>query len=296
MAHQTRGDRVAKKKKIDTRAIGLDVALDAARFLTGKENLHYGLWRDGLETCAANLGHAQEAYTAHLFKQLPAGKGLRILDIGGGAGETARKLCDLGHSVDIVIPSPLLAEHCRKNTDGRAIVHECTFEDFTGAGPFDLCLFSESFQYIDLATALDKSRDLLAPGGTILIADCFRTEDYSSANAKTAVGGGHRLTRFRDFLAQRGLTPVYEEDITKDVAPSVEIEQAFFNVLGNGVARVDEALAQGRPVLRWIIHRIFGLFFNARRRRRLAQRFLETTRTAENFQLYNRYMIVKLVP
>lgn len=287
---------MAKKKKIDTRAIGLDVALEAARFLTGKENLHYGLWRDGLETCAANLGHAQEAYTAHLFKQLPDGKALRILDIGGGAGETARKLCDLGHSVEIVIPSPLLADHCRTNTDGRAKVHECTFEDFNGQGPFDVCLFSESFQYIDLATALDKSSALLGPGGIILIADCFRTDEYSSANAKTAVGGGHRLSRFRALLQERGVTPLYDEDITADVAPSVEIEQAFFNVLGHGVSRVDEALAQGRPALRWIIHRIFGLFFNARRRRRLAQRFLETTRTAENFMLYNRYMIVKLQP
>lgn len=287
---------MARNRKIDTRAIGLDVALDVARFLTGKENLHYGLWRDGLDVCAANLGPAQEAYTAHLFRQLPAGKGLRILDIGGGAGETARKLCDMGHEVEIVIPSPLLAEHCRSNTGGRAKVHECRFEDFEGTGPFDLCLFSESFQYIDLATALDKSRALLAPGGAILIADCFRTEEYTAANAKTAVGGGHRLSRFRAFLEARGLTPVHEEDITADVAPSVELEQAFYNIIGNGVTRVDQALAESRPALRWIVHRVFGLFFNARRRRRLAQRFLEHTRTAETFQRFNRYLIVKLVP
>ena len=39
---------------------------------------------------------------------LPEGP-LRILDIGGGAGETAKKLLALGHSVEIVVPSAFLA-------------------------------------------------------------------------------------------------------------------------------------------------------------------------------------------
>lgn len=283
-------------KKIDTRAIGLDVALEAAKFLTGKENLHYGLWRDGLEVCAANLGRAQEAYTAHLFSQLPKGEGLRILDIGGGAGETARKLCDMGHSVEIVIPSELLAERCRVNTGGRAKVHECTFEDFAGDGPFDVCLFSESFQYIDLDTALDKSARLLAPGGVIVIADCFRTDEYWSGDAKTRVGGGHRMSRYHQRIAERGWTVEYEEDITADVAPSVEIEQGLYNVIGHGMMRVDAELARGRPWLRWVMHRVLGLFLNARRRRRLAQRFLEESRTREEFARFNRYILTRLKP
>jgi cyclopropane fatty-acyl-phospholipid synthase-like methyltransferase len=81
--------------KIDTRAIGLDVGLSFIRWLTGAENLHYGLWT-GLEVRASNLGAAQAAYTEKLFGLLPGGR-LRILDIGGGAGETARKLLALGH-------------------------------------------------------------------------------------------------------------------------------------------------------------------------------------------------------
>ena len=87
-------------QKIDTRAIGLDTGLALIKWLTGAENLHYGLW-DGLDVTAGNLRRAQDAYTDKLFRQLPAGR-LRILDIGGGAGETARKLIALGHSVEIV--------------------------------------------------------------------------------------------------------------------------------------------------------------------------------------------------
>ena len=94
-------------QKIDTQAVGLDVGLAFIHWLTGAENLHYGLW-SGLEVTAGNLRQAQDAYTVKLFGYLPEGR-LRILDIGGGAGETAKKLLALGHSVEIVVPSPFLA-------------------------------------------------------------------------------------------------------------------------------------------------------------------------------------------
>ena len=84
--------------RMDTQGVGLDVGLAFIRWLTGADNLHYGLWT-GLEVTASNLRQAQDAYTAKLFGYLPPGR-LRILDIGGGAGETAKKLLALGHSVE----------------------------------------------------------------------------------------------------------------------------------------------------------------------------------------------------
>jgi hypothetical protein len=122
-------------EKIDTRAVGLDVGLAFIRWLTGAENLHYGLWT-GLEVTAGNLRAAQDAYTAKLFGYSARGSGapLRILDIGGGAGETAKKLLALGHSVEIVVPSAFLAARCRDQRAQGATLHETTFEDFTGQG------------------------------------------------------------------------------------------------------------------------------------------------------------------
>lgn len=285
------------KKKIDTRAIGLDVGLAFSKFLTGKENLHYGLWDPQWDICAENVGRAQEAYTAKLFRLLPEGKNLRILDIGGGAGETAKKLVALGHQVDIVIPSAFLAERCRVNSGPTATVHECMFEDLKTDKQFDICLFSESFQYIPLDQSLPKALGLLAPGGVILIADCFRTPAFFARDDEDGVvGGGHALTDFRAALSGLPVKIVSEEDITAAVAPSVEVEQQLFNVIGHAINTVDKGIAGSHPLLRGALRQVVRLLFSSRRRDRLDQRLNQQVRTAGNFSLYNTYLMVKLVP
>lgn len=280
------------RQKIDTRAIGLDTGLAFIKWLTGAENLHYGLW-DGLEVSAGNLRRAQDAYTEKLFALLPPGP-LRILDIGGGAGETAKKLLALGHSVDIVVPSAYLAGRCRANAPG-ARVHECTFQDFTGQGPFDLCLFSESFQYVPLDQGLPRCLPLLAPGGTVLIADCFRTAAYQGRQVDgPKPGGGHREEAFRKFLVGLPLQVTHDEDITDSVAPSIGLEQAFFNVLGHGLVSIRNEISAKRPRGWWLATQAMRLFLSRRRRENLMQRLTDRSRTAEVFRHYNRYFILRL--
>lgn len=279
-------------QKIDTRAVGLDTGLALMRWLTGAENLHYGLWT-GLEITAGNLRRAQDAYTERLFAALPPDP-LRILDIGGGAGETARKLIALGHSVEIVVPSAFLADCCRRNAP-EAAVHECTFEAFAGAGPFDLCLFSESFQYIPIMDSLPKCAALLAPGGHVLIADCFRTDAYLGREEHgPQPGGGHRLSTFRAALLSVPFEVAEEEDLTEAVAPSIDLEQGFFNVIGTGLQRSSTELAQKKPLVSWMITRLTALFVKRKRRERLWQRLTERDRTSEAFKIYNRYLLLKL--
>ena len=288
-----RGGPMARQK-LDTRAIGLDVGLSFIRWLTGAEHLHYGIWT-GLEVTAGNLRAAQDAYSARLFAHLPDRAGLRILDIGGGAGETAAKLIALGHHVDIVVPSPFLAGRCRANAPA-ARVHECKFEDFTGIGPYDLCLFSESYQYIPLKVGLARAIALLAPGGEVLIGDCFRSAAFRAGGVKATVGGGHKLQAFRDLVATLPLDVVAEEDISVAVAPSIDLEQALYHVFGHAVTRIDAEMTVRRPgrwrLVRWVFDRVTG----ERKRARLAQRFLETTRTSEVFLTNNHYMLIRLRP
>jgi SAM-dependent methyltransferase len=280
-----------KKNRIDSRAIGLEVGNEIAKWLTGAENLHYGLW-DGLEINAGNLGRAQIAYTEKLFGYLPEGP-LSILDIGGGAGETARKLLALGHQVQIVVPSAYLADRCRANAPG-ARVHLSTFEDFQTTETFDLCLFSESFQYIDLATALTKSLALTRPGGHVLIADCFRSDNMVIDGDIRPAGGGHDYAAFEAALADLPVERLASEDITASVAPSIDLEQSFFHVFGNALGRVDAELSAKRPRIRGSLLFVLRTLLGKRKLFRLNARLRDTHRTAEAFIRDNRYVITLL--
>jgi len=277
--------------KTNSRAVGLDISLEVIRWLTGHENLHYGLW-DGLDVRAENLGRAQAAYTDLLFSHLPDSP-LRILDIGGGAGETAARLLALGHSVDIVIPSAQLAERCRVNAPG-ATVHECRYEDFTGSGPYDLCLFSESFQYIALDHGLKRCLDLLTPGGHVLLADCFRTGDERTSDGKRATGGGHLIERFRAELDSLPYAKLHEADVTERVAPSIDLEQSFYNVLGHSFSTVQANFSARRPKTHWLLDRAARLVINKKRRASMHLRFMEQARSSEVFCRNNRYLMIVL--
>ena len=287
-----------KKKKESSRLVGLDIALKVSSFVTGKEHLHYGLW-EKLDVTLENLGKAQEAYTNLLFKYLPKKepqKKLEILDIGGGAGENAKKLIERGHRVTIIVPSKILAEHAKINTNKKAEILITTFEDYIPKyNSFDLCLFAESFQYIPIKTALKKARTLLKNNGEILIADCFRS-DKKQIGIIRQPGGGASLKSMEKELEIQKFKILVRKEITKLVAPSVELEQKFYNTLGFSINRIVTSLNVNRPITLKFLKIIYKIFFSKRRRKRLEKRLFENTRTADSFIKYNHYMIYKLRP
>ena len=287
-----------KKKKEASRLVGLDIALKVSSFVTGKEHLHYGLW-EKLDVTLENLGKAQEAYTNLLFKYLPKKepqKKLEILDIGGGAGENAKKLIERGHRVTIIVPSKILAEHAKINTNKKAEILITTFEDYIPKyNSFDLCLFAESFQYIPIKTALKKASILLKNNGEILIADCFRS-DKKQIGIIRQPGGGASLKSMEKELEIQKFKILVRKEITKLVAPSVELEQKFYNTLGFSINRIVTSLNVNRPITLKFLKIIYKIFFSKRRRKRLEKRLFENTRTADSFIKYNHYMIYKLMP
>ena len=67
------------------------------------------------------------------------------------------------------------------------------FEDFASDQVFDLCLFSESFQYIPMDVSLPKAARL-APGGHVIVSDNFRTpQGQVQVGNRRNVGSGHAL-------------------------------------------------------------------------------------------------------
>ena len=288
-----------KKQKFEenSKTAGLDIAIKLVGFITGKEHLHYGYW-DGLDVNLQNLGKAQEAYTQYLLSYLPKKKHdqkLKILDIGGGSGEIAKKLTNLGHQVTIIVPSPILAQHAEKNTKGKVKIHLTKFEDYEPDkySKFDVCLYAESFQYIPTRIALKKASGLLNQNGEIIIADCFR-----SAQKQTGIfrkpGGGASLLSMDSEIKKQNFNIVAREEITKSVAPSIELEQQFYNTVGFAVKRIIYNLKINRPIMLKIITMIYNLLVSKRRRLRLKNRLFDNTRSSELFMKYNHYMIFKL--
>ena len=283
-----------KNNTLDTQTLGLEVSLAIAKFVTGKENMHYGVW-DNLDPCLENLGKAQEQYTKLLFKYFPKKKKLKILDIGGGAGETAKKLISLDHSVTVIVPSDILSKRCLENTNNKAKVHNIKFEDYEPKKnqTFDLCLFSESFQYIPAKIALEKAKGLLNKDGQILVADCFRS-DFKNSSHNRRPGGGHPLSEMLKLIKDIDLNIISKREITRSVAPSLDIEQKFYNVVGVGIDKVQQGLVASHPWKMKLFNLIYKMIVGQKKRRRLHDRIYGNIRNSDNFIKFNHYMILQL--
>jgi SAM-dependent methyltransferase len=96
----------------------------------------------------------------------------RILDVGSGTGANARALIARGYEVACVSPSAQMNEMARaKLPDGHEVT-DATFEAFDTRARFDICLFAESFHYIDLEAGLRQAARFAEMG--VVIFDYFR--------------------------------------------------------------------------------------------------------------------------
>lgn len=107
---------------------------------------HYGLW----ETNTNNLKDAQENL-AQLMKSLIPKEIKKILDVGCGLGRTTYDLTRAGYDVTGISPDIKLMDMARaKYNNEKLKLITSAFENFRSSNLFDLILFQESTQYIDL--------------------------------------------------------------------------------------------------------------------------------------------------
>ena len=205
-----------KHKKVDFREIGLEIALIFGKHFLKTEHLHYGYWPSDLETDLQNLPQAQKNHSNFIISHIPEGT-RTILDVGSGAGCFTLKLINMGYQVDCVSPCSILTKHVSNQVGNNVTIFECTYEQLQTENRYDMVLFSESFQYINLEKALQNSVKFLNDGGYLLICDFFRTE----AVGKNSLGGGHKLVKFYDLISQYPFIPVKNIDITKETAPNL---------------------------------------------------------------------------
>lgn len=284
---------------MDSRELGLVLAQQ----LLNVEDLHYGWWEEGETPTLGELRNAQERYSTRLIDAVTqvCRAGGRVLDVGCGTGHLLEKMLGAGLEVDGVIPAPWLEQRvleriARLEPAYRPIVYPCKFEDMPASArnrPYDVILFSESFQYVPLEHSLPMIRALLAPGGKVVVCDFFKTEHHGDRGpGDKSFGGGHRLDRFYRALADHRFEIIRDDDITRFISPSVAlVDQILRHRIGPACGSIDRFITERVPRIRKLVGWLFR-----KRLQKLRYKYLESHRTQAVFERYKSYRLVIFGP
>lgn len=271
-----------KKKKLDSKEIGLDIGLIVGKHLFQTEHLHYGYWTNDLEVNIQNMPRAQENYTDFVISHIPDGI-KTILDVGAGVGKFAEKLINKDYQVDCVSPSPLLTKHARDILGDKSHIYESNYENLNTENRYDVILFCESFQYINLVKALENSLKFLNDNGYLLICDFFKTD----AKGKSVMGGGHRLTKFYDLITKYPFELVKDIDITKETALNLQLVNDFLTDVGLPIVNLcSDFLKTNYPLLTKLIQWKYR-----KKIKKINRKYFSGERNAENFKIYKSYRL-----
>lgn len=230
----------------------------AASYFFDAQDLHYGYWRDELPVHLRNLSQAQEAYSAALISDLPD-DAESILDVGCGAGATARRLAARGYSVDCVTPPGPLAEIAAERLGGDLNLFVTPFQAFESPRTYDLILFSESILFIrPLEAAIAKAVSLLRDRGYILVCDIFR-RPHEGPKYHGGLGGGHYIDDWHRTLGEFPLELLKEVDITDRIAPTFAVLEQIMDVMHPVYRLFLDRLRLRRPWATRLLARVLNL-------------------------------------
>jgi SAM-dependent methyltransferase len=267
-----------------TRGRSLDLLYVFLRYFFETEYLHFGYWRSGVDLKFANLKTAQTAYIEELFKLIPEDVE-SILDVGCGSGEMASQLLKLNYQVDAVCPPSIMSENAEKKLTGDSRLYECKYEDLDIDKKYDLIVFSESIQFIQIKDAFEQCRRYGKK--YILIADLFKND----MPEKGPIGGGKPYKDFLDEKANSNFKELKNIDITEFVAPSFDLEKdAIDHFIKPLVSVFNRILAIKNSFLIKM-----GLFFYKKNLTKMKIRYLDATdRNSSSFKKYKSYRFILL--
>ena len=270
-------------KKITPNEIGLEIGLVLSRFFFNTEHLHFGFWPDDLSVKIDNLEKAQDLHSSQILNSIP-GDVKTILDVGSGSGGLAEKLVGNGYKVECVSPSDYLSDAIEEKLKSSVVVHRSTFEKFESQKEYDLVLFSESFQYVNINKTLEKLPGIIKDKGHLLICDFFR----QPGTGTKPLGGGHDWQVFQNNLEDHDFTIVEDIDITKETARTYDLINQILNEVAGPVRNLsakylNSHYPKGMRLLKW--------YFD-KKIRRMNRIYFAGNMTAEMFNKLKTYRIL----
>ncbi len=240
-----------KSKKEVSREIGLEISYLFGKYFLKLEHLHYGYWTDRLAVDISNLRIAQDEYAKFVIAHIPSGV-KTILDVGCGTGKISKMLTEKGYQVDCLSPSAYFNEQIRNSINSDIRLFETSYEELQTENKYDLVLFCESFQYVDMEKALSKTSTLLNKKGYMLICDLFRKE----LQTRSSISGGQNLKKFHELIQIAPFRLIEDIDITEQVAPNIDLMDEMFRKVVQPTINAGFALAESRnkvvtKLLRW---------------------------------------------
>ena len=268
--------------KVNSKEVGLEIGLLLARFFVKSEDLHFGYWPDGSETGFLTFPEAQERHSKLIFDNIPAGVE-EILDVGAGSGELARKLTKLGYRVDCVSPSSFLSDAIKSKLPQESTLFRTKLEDLGTERRYDLIIFSESFQYVNLRQGIAQCERFLKDEGYLLICDFFQL----NVGEQSPLRGGKKLEDFLQTVGDFPFKLTTDIDITKETAPTIGILYQFLTeFLQPASALTGKYLSSNYPfvsgLLRWKLKK---------RLAKISRVYLSGNITAESFIKHKSYRL-----
>jgi len=196
-------------------AFPLNVFACATVFQEGQvKYLHYGLFSSPHES----IQTAQQRSTDLILRRLPTHIDRCVLEIGVGLGVTAKTLADRGYRVTGISPDPVQVSIAHEHAGAAVSLHVSRLEEL-GPPPHavDVILAQESSQYVDLAVLFTKARDLLTPGGSVLIVDQVALRRVSPDQSALHLDADIKAQAHRF-----GFTLIEHMDLTRQAMPTLD--------------------------------------------------------------------------
>lgn len=212
---------------------GQTLAFESAATAEQAVLLHFGLFEAAAvepTDYVAAQSRAQELLQSFL---LPAPAS--VVEWGFGSGALARSLGAQGYRVVALTNTPEELHHVMSvGDDGEAgdVRFYCTeFSQWQTSERFDVMVLEQSAQYLDPVLLLTRARELLRPGGQLLIVDEFLLDDQRRAPEPRPL-----LAHFLQLAERCGIVLEKQLQLGGEVAPGLEMFQQLLHKHGHALA------------------------------------------------------------